>query len=207
MERKSKVTQAAVNTACDQLQADNQNITMNAVISICGGSFSTIGAMVKAWKEEQAAHVAPLLQMPDSVMGAMHKAAADIWGAASGLAGETVERIQSEAGEAISKAKAELAEYAGEVTRLERELEQVNLNTLEIQKKLDTVLQDNIKSTSEVAAMETRLTERDSQLSSLKVDYDKLQGELIDIAKSREPDVKPATRKRTPKSPAKKSVE
>jgi hypothetical protein len=31
--------------------------------------------MVKAWKEEQAAHIAPLLQMPDIVTNSMHKAA------------------------------------------------------------------------------------------------------------------------------------
>lgn len=185
MERKSKVTQAAVNAACEQLQADKQNITMNAVIAICGGSFSTIGAMVKAWKEEQAAHVAPLLQMPDSVMNAMHKAALDVWGAASGLAGETVERIQNEAGEAITKAKAELAEYAGEVSRLERELEQANINALELQKKLDTALQENIKVTSEAAAYVAQIQDRDSQLFSLKADYAKLQGELVEIAKIR----------------------
>lgn len=181
---------------------------MNAVIAICGETFSTIGAMVKAWKEEQALTIAPLMQMPDSVMSAMHKATADIWGAASGLASETVERIQNEAGEAITKAKTELSEYAGEVSRLERELEQVNINALELQKNLDAALQENIKATSEAAAMETRLSERDSQLSSLKVDYDKLQGELIEIAKSREPEIKkPVTRKRTPKSPAKKPAE
>jgi hypothetical protein len=50
-----------------------------AIISITGGSFSTVGDMVKLWREEQAAHSAPLLQMPDSVTNAMHKAAFDIW--------------------------------------------------------------------------------------------------------------------------------
>lgn len=60
-------------------------MTVNAVISITGGSFSTVGAMVKAWKEEQAAHIAPLMQMPESVTNAMHKAAFDIWAAASVL--------------------------------------------------------------------------------------------------------------------------
>jgi hypothetical protein len=40
--------------------------------------------------------------MPDSVTNAMHKAAFDIWAAASSLAGETVERIQSEAGSSIA---------------------------------------------------------------------------------------------------------
>jgi hypothetical protein len=43
--------------------------------------------MVKAWKEEQAAHIAPLLQMPDIVTNSMHKAALDIWAAASTLRG------------------------------------------------------------------------------------------------------------------------
>ena len=41
MERKSKVTQSAVNAACEQLQADNKNVTVNAVISITHWSFST----------------------------------------------------------------------------------------------------------------------------------------------------------------------
>ena len=206
MERKSKVTQSAVNAACEQLQADKKNVTVNAVIGICGGSFSTVGAMVKAWKEEQAAQVAPLLQMPDSVMNAMHKAAMDVWGAASSLAGETVERIQSEAGEAITKAKAELFEYTGEVTRLERELEQAHIKGEELQKTLDAQQQKVVKITAEASAMETRLSERDSQLSSLKDDYAKLQAELVEIAKSKAAETKPAP-KRTTKTPPKKTEE
>jgi hypothetical protein len=42
MERKSKVTQSTVNAACEQLQADSKNVTVNAIISITGGSFSTV---------------------------------------------------------------------------------------------------------------------------------------------------------------------
>ncbi|WP_221897634.1 hypothetical protein [Bathymodiolus japonicus methanotrophic gill symbiont] len=36
MERKSKVTQSAANAACEQLQADSKNVTVNAVIGITG---------------------------------------------------------------------------------------------------------------------------------------------------------------------------
>jgi peptidoglycan hydrolase CwlO-like protein len=57
--------------------------------------------------------------------------------AASTLAGESVERIQHEAGEAITKAKAELSEYAGEVARLENELEQARIKALEVKHNLD----------------------------------------------------------------------
>jgi hypothetical protein len=57
MERKSKVTQAMVNTACEQLQAYSKNVTVNVVISITGGSFSTVWTIVKTWKEDQGAHI------------------------------------------------------------------------------------------------------------------------------------------------------
>jgi hypothetical protein len=40
--------------------------------------------------------------MPESVTNAMHKAAFNIWAAASTLARESVERTQHEAGEAIT---------------------------------------------------------------------------------------------------------
>ena len=53
--------------------------------------------MVKAWKEEQQAQAAPAIEMPETVTQAMQKAAADIWGAASTLAGEAVESIRKEA--------------------------------------------------------------------------------------------------------------
>jgi chromosome segregation ATPase len=109
--------------------------------------------MVKLWREEQAAHSAPLLQMPDSVTNAMHKAAFDIWAAASTLAGESVERIQTQAGEAITKAKAELSEYAGEVSRLERELEQANIKAVELQKNVDATQEKAVKITAEMRVM------------------------------------------------------
>lgn len=185
MERKSKVTQAAVNAACEKLQAASKNVTVNAVIGITGGSFSTVGDMVKLWREEQAAHSAPLLQMPDSVTTAMHKAAFDIWAAASSLAGESVERIQHEAGEAITKAKAELAEYAGEVARLEGEQAQVLVKNIELQKNVDAAQEKTVKFTSEAAGYVAQLQEKDKQLISLKADFAKLQSELVEIAKGR----------------------
>lgn len=197
------MTQAAVNAACEQLQADNKNVIVNAVIAICGGSFSTVGDMVKLWREEQAAHSAPLLQMPDSVTATMHKATFDIWAAASTLAGESVERIQHEAGEAITKAKAELSEYMGEVSRLERELEQAHIKNDDLQKNADTAQEKAVKITSQNAGYVAQLTEKDSQLFSLKADYAKLQSELVEIAKAAN---KPARKPRT-KTPPKKAAQ
>ena len=204
MERKSKVTQSAVNAACNHLQDENKNVTVNAVIGTIGGSFSTVGDMVKLWREEQAAHSAPLLQMPESVNQAMNKAAFDIWAAASGLAGESVERIQKEAGDAIIKAKTELSEYAGEVSRLEQELEQANIQAVEQTKKANEMQETAVKTISENAGYVAQLTEKDSQLYSLKADFAKLQSELVEIAKGRATKPKTAT---TTKKPPKKAAE
>ncbi|GFO76164.1 hypothetical protein BPLS_P3793 [Bathymodiolus platifrons methanotrophic gill symbiont] len=202
MERKSKVTQSAANAACEQLQADSKNVTVNAVIGITGGSFSTVGDMVKIWREEQAAHTAPLLQLPESVNQAVSKAAFYIWAAASGLAGESVERIQKEAGDAITKAKAELSEYAGEVSRLEQELEQANLKAIEQTKKANEMQETAVKTISENAGYVAQLQEKDSQLYSLKADFAKLQGELVEIAKAATKQKTAATTKKTPKKAA-----
>lgn len=185
MERKGKVTQAAVNQACEQLQEAGKNVTVNGVINIAGGSFSTVGAMVKAWKEEQAAQSAPMPEMPEAITKVMHKAASDIWEAASGLAGETVERIQHEAKDAIDKAKGELSEYVGEVSRLESALEQAQQFSHEESTRLVESTAQLSALTAESAALKTRLDDRTSELERLRADYDKLQKELIDIAKGK----------------------
>jgi DNA-binding transcriptional regulator GbsR (MarR family) len=185
MERKPKATQEAVNTACDLLYTDNQTVTVNAVIGLTGGSFSTVGPMVKHWKEEQATQVAPLPEIPESVTKSMYKATADIWAAASTLASEAIERIQNEASEAINKAKAELQEYTGEVSRLENELKQAQQVATETNTRLDDALGQISSFTTEKTALETRLSDRNEEMKRIRGDYEKLQAELLDIAKQK----------------------
>lgn len=181
--RKANVTQDAVNAACAELSKQDKNVTVNAVVAIAGGSFSTVGGMVKAWKEEQAQHAASIIQMPEMVVTAMKKAVTDIWATASTLAGEEVERIEKETGESIGKAKSDLSEYTGEVDRLESELESVTeklsvslKNGAEAQKMVTELMVKN-------TALETRLGDRDDELKRLRADYEKLQADLIEIAK------------------------
>ena len=183
MERKAKVTQEVVNAACNKLHTDNKTITVNAVIATTGGSFSTVGPMVKVWKDEQEKQAAPLLEMPDGMTAIMHKAVGEVWAVASTISGETIERVQTEASEEIKAAKNELQEYTGEVSRLENELEQAQKVATEIQSRLDGALGQVSGLTTERTALETRLSDRDAELERLRGDYDKLQAELIDIAK------------------------
>lgn len=77
---------------------------------------------------------------------------------------ETVERIQKEAGEGIDKAKTELSEYAGEITRLEKELEQSQKITTETEKRLSATTTQISELTTQNTALETHLSDRDNEL-------------------------------------------
>jgi chromosome segregation ATPase len=190
MERKSKVTQESVSSACNALLAAGKNITVNAVIGVTGGSFSTVGTMVKQWKEEQAQQLAPVIEMPESITQAMQKATIEIWTTASSLASEAVERIQKETGEAITKAKGEISEYSGEVSRLENELLNAEQKTVDSDKRLTDMQTSFATLTNQNTALETRLSDRDSELERLRSDYEKLQAELIEIAKAKQEETK-----------------
>lgn len=185
MERKAKVTQDAVNNACDELMESGKNVTVNAIIAMAGGSFSTVGAMVKNWKAEQAIKTASAIEMPEVVKTAMQKAVAVIWGAASSLADDEIDRIRKEADESMDKAKNELSEYVGEMTRLEKELEQSQNINAETGKRLSTVMTQISELTTQKTALETRLSDRDNELERMRADYKKLQAELITIAKTK----------------------
>ena len=185
MERKAKVTQDAVNNACNELMESGKNVSVNAIIAITGGSFSTVGAMVKNWKAEQAIKTAPAIEMPETVKTAMQKAVAIIWDTASSLAGDEIDRIRKEAGESMDKAKIELSEYVGEITRLEKELEQSQNITAETGKRLSTAMTQISELTTQKIALETRLSDRDSELERIRADYKKLQTELITIARTK----------------------
>ena len=185
MERKAKVTQDAVTDACDELMESGKNVTVNAITAMTGGSFSTVGAMVKNWKAEQAAKTAPAIEIPETVKTAMQKATTVIWEAASDLAISEIERIRKDAGESLDKARTELSEYAAEIARLEKELEQSQKITTETEKRLSAAMSQISELTTQNTALETRLSDRDNELERLRADYKKLQGELVTIAKSK----------------------
>ncbi len=185
MERKPKVTIEAVASACEQLSKEGKNVTVNAVIGITGGSFSTVGAMVKEWREQQREKTAPAFEMPDSVTAAMREATTTIWSAASALAAETIETVQKQAQETIDKANTELQEYASEVTRLENELSSAQGKIDDQEKALAESKGQTSELTTKVAGLEARLDDRDTELKRLRSEYEKLQADLVEIAKGK----------------------
>ncbi len=184
MERRPKVTPEVVATACQQLIKDGKNVSVNAVIGITGGSFSTVGQLVKAWREQQREKAAPALEMPDSVSAAMREASQTIWAAASALAADTIENVQKQAQEAADKANTELQEYASEVSRLESKVSSSESKVDALEKSLHESRAETSEHSTQIASLQARLGDRDTELQRLRADYEKLQAELIEIAKN-----------------------
>ena len=183
MERKPKVTQQAVDAACEQLQQAGKNATVNAVIAITGGSFSTVGAMVKAWRAEQQKKAEPAIDMPQSITNAMYQATAVVWEAAASLAHERIERVRTEAQEAIAQSRSELSEYMDAIASLEEQLVKNRQSLALAEKRLAVATSEITQLNTHKTALETRLADRDSALQQLREDYSKLQAELVAIAK------------------------
>ncbi|MCW5597560.1 MAG: DNA-binding protein [Nitrosomonas sp.] len=184
MERKPKVTQQAVDAACEELHQAGKNASVNAVIAITGGSFSTVGAMVKTWRAEQEKKAAPAIDMPESITNAMYQATAVVWEAAASLANERIERVRTEAQDALEKSRLESSEYMDAIANLEEQLEKNQKSLASAEKRLSMTASEIAQLNTHKTALETRLADRDSELKQLREDYKKLQAELIAIAKT-----------------------
>ena len=174
MSRKEKVTQDLVNTTCNDMHEAEEKITVSAVIKKIGGSFSTVGEMVKNWKTEQEkTKNTKELEMPDTVNTALKKAVAEIWKTASDIATQEVQQARQEADKIVSEAKGELIEALAEITRLENVREKNNIDKEEAEKKASTLLSKFSEITASNKVLEARLEDRESELQKQQKQQDK----------------------------------
>ena len=183
MERKIKVSSQSIIETCEKLQENDKNVTVSKVINMVGGSFSTVGPVVKEWRVKQAANKEPLLMMPDAMNDVMIRATHSIWTAASELADDKVKVIEDKTQKTLSNSKAEMSEYTDEIFRLENTINDLHdkiknsENQLAITRtKIEILNNDN-------TSLTTRLSERDDSIYLLRKDYIKLNEELLCIAK------------------------
>ncbi|WP_038004573.1 DNA-binding protein [Teredinibacter turnerae] len=182
--RRNPVTQEDVREAAEKLKKDGRNVSVNAVIEIAGGSFSTVGPLVREWKEQEAAltHI----EIPELVLDSVKKAAADIWKTASSLANEQVERVAKEK----QKLAEETREYEEEVKRLESALKLVEKESSDLKKRLETADNRASELRSSNAALEAQLQEKKAEIEKHQAMIERqelrlseLQKELLAIAK------------------------
>ena len=179
---KAKIDQDLVNATCNQINKAGDNITVSAIIQKIGGSYSTIGKMVKQWKDEKKKNESiNAIEMPDAVNTAMKRATFEIFQAVSSVAGEKVQQAKKEAVNIVAEAKAELKESMQEISRLETELEQASTEL----KALSTIRDQQLALQAENKILEARLEDRTRESKSLKDDNKKLQAELIGLVKKK----------------------
>lgn len=177
--RREAVEQQEVDKVCNELIESGEKVKKTVVRDRIGGSLSTISKMVDHWEANRPAPKATIIAMPDSINKAMQRATAEIWETASTLAGETVERIQSETSTAVNQAKEEVSEYAEEIERLENEL----LNAQEELEEQATAIKEGDTRLTEMltqqASLQSRYDEQRTELETAKADYKSLQSELL----------------------------
>lgn len=189
--RKPNVTQESVNLACQQLLQEDKSVSVNAVLRITGGSFTTVGTMVKIWREEQEQESTPVLQMPDRINTAMHKAVAELWTTASTLATEEMEHVKRASRELVSQTQTEMAEYAEEILRLEEALDTALQEKDHLANQVINTKAQNDARASQISTLDIQLKDRDIELDRLREEYSSLQTELIAIAKTQTEKDKP----------------
>ncbi|WP_027951096.1 DNA-binding protein [Haliea salexigens] len=163
-----------------------------------GGSLSHISPVMREWREARKADVVAALEMPADLKKTIETSVGQVWTAASKLASISVDTVRQEAEVAIAAATDERDEALGEVRRLEDRIGELQQTLAEMEKALqqahaalDKERAKNAKLASDIAALVTRVDDRDEQLKGLKAelkesrsDTKALQAELVEIARA-----------------------
>ncbi len=123
------ITFESVCDAADALQAAGQSVTNAAVRKALGntGSFSTIAAGLKAWREQALPSAAtPAESLPTAVQKAIERAGKMIWQEALTIAAGETETIRQTCLQDAAQARQELAEAVGYADALSEQNESLN---------------------------------------------------------------------------------
>lgn len=199
------LTEKEVFDACDAITADGGKVTQSDVRKITGGSFSTIGTMIKAWRDaqEERREIA-VIQPPAEVKAAAEIFEATVWKAAIESAQAGQDAMRKELISMQESIKDERAESAQIIAELESErdnaLHDVDSMTKKneiLDAKNEEVCQKNIEQKTETtnAVMRAEASEADAKrlkddLAAANKQSEQMKSErdaaMSDLAKCRE---------------------
>jgi hypothetical protein len=150
--------------ACDALSARGLDVTLASVRAELGGrgSFSTLGPMVRAWKDErrvqQSAAPVPL---PDGMTAQAARMVEGLWSSALSLARVQVTRsLEAD----LAAERAAQAEVAAEVSRLEQELARCQEELAAVSAALAQERSEALRLSTRLGAAEERATQSEERL-------------------------------------------
>ena len=118
------ITQAQVFNAADAISAAGQNPTVASIRAKLGtGSFTTITAHLRTWKEQVITSKPETSDVPEEVTAALGHAAEIVWKAANEHFARELTALRKAADDTALKAYAEADEARAEIERLEEVVE------------------------------------------------------------------------------------
>jgi len=164
---KPAVTRPQVFTAADKISAAGQQPTVAAVRALLGsGSFTTLTAYLREWREQANGTTPTEVDIPETVTEALNRAAELVWTAATDHFRQEVATLQKESARQIATHQAALEEALNEIAELEVRYDRTvedNCRTsqaiAEAQATINGLNQENSVVHAQLAAAEARAHE------------------------------------------------
>lgn len=172
------VTKEQILAAADQIAAEGQRPTLEAIRQITGGSYTTISPVLNEWKAKQASAAAPIREpAPQAVADRLAEVGAEVWSIALELANA---RLASER-EALEKARADLEADRVEATeladRLAAQVEELQsrLASIEAAEQAARIEADDLR--NQLAAAQEQAHTAEARAAELRTELDRAHHE------------------------------
>ncbi|HFE7524785.1 TPA: DNA-binding protein [Salmonella enterica subsp. enterica serovar Newport] len=170
------VSKADVVNACNELYAQGKNVTLDAVRTVTGGSFSTISPMVKEWKAEQSGVNASLessvarTDVPEKLTELLNT----LWAAAMAAASQKMDAERQLLNDYKTELENERSDVMFAADRVSAELDDLkfdfsclNAKHAELKEKADNFERENISLRAEIEAQNKIIANNESVLGEL----------------------------------------
>jgi len=169
------VTRAQVFEVADKISAAGQQPTVATVrASLGSGSFTTITALLREWREQATPATPGDVDVPEDVTAALQRAAQLVWTTANDHFRSELATLQKESARAITEATAALTDALAEIEALEKMNDSSEANNVRLQQELsDCKLQmlaldkNQATLTAQLKAAEARIAEQSRLLDRL----------------------------------------
>lgn len=170
------ISKADVVNACNEIYVQGKNVTLDAVRSITGGSFSTISPLVKEWKSEQSGVNASLESSVarTDVPAKLTELLNTLWAAAMATASQKMEAERQLLNDYKTELENERSDVMFAADRVSAELDDLKfdfscLNTKykETTEKADNFERENISLRAEIEAQKKIIANNESVLGEL----------------------------------------
>lgn len=185
------ITQAQVFNAADAISAAGQQPTVALIRAKLGsGSYTTITAMLRTWRDRSAPSEEETLDVPEEVTEALQRAGQIVWSAAQQQLQSELRAIRTETTKTVASTQSALDEALAEIRRLEEAQDTLRAEYTRLSDQLagerehqQTLLQQIAAADATIASQNHRLTEQAALLARLI--SAKPQPEPADTAKPR----------------------